>query len=160
MDEIIHKFSEWLEVDEPRKRGTIEHHVSWKKRLLKECSNYPLKIEDNTSFLKKWKGKVGVYHYSNLVKLSECPRAAWAANKPCKSFKLPRIDRPTTIIKKKIELQGFYYAGLSRLDDRAFFLLVATSGLRRHEATDLKLKDVDLETGMIVQDKADSKVMA
>ena len=158
IDEIIGKFSEWLEVDELRKRGTIQHHVSWIKRLLKENMKYPLNIEDYRSFLKKWKSKVGVYHYSNLVKAVRVFTRFLGCEQIGRSFKFPRIDRPIIVVKKKAELRKFYYEGLQRLDDRTFFLLLATSGLRRHEAAELRLKDIDLEMGMVIPNSGEINV--
>jgi len=150
IDEVLRKFSEWLEVDELRKPRTIEHHVGWIRKLLSEVRRWPLQKQDYRAFLKKWKGKAGVYHYSNLVKAVRVFTRYLGCEQIGKSFKFPKIDRPVIIAKSKEDLQKFYYEGLERLDDRAFFLLKATSGLRRHEAKDLTLKDIELETGMVV----------
>jgi integrase len=150
VDEILEKFSEWLEVDELRKPRTIEHHTGWIRRLLKDVGRYPPKIEDYRSFLRKWKRNSGVYHYSNAIKAVRVFTRFLGCEQIGKSFKFPRIDRPIIVVKKKNELQKFYSKGLTNLGDKALFLVLATSGLRHHEATGLTLGDVNLKKNMII----------
>ena len=148
--EILNKFGEWLEVDELRKSRTIEHHTGWIRNLLNDVDVYPPRKEDYRSFLKKWKNKSGVYHYSNAIKAVRVFTRFLGSEEIGKSFKFPRIDRPIIVVKKKRELKKFYTEGLTHLGDKALFLVLATSGLRHHEVTGLTLKDVNLEKGMII----------
>jgi len=150
LNEILEKFSEWLEVDELRKPRTIQHHTGWIKRLLSEVRIYPPKIEDYRGFLRKWKRNSGVYHYSNAIKAVRVFTLFLGCEQIGKSFKFPKIDRPIIVVKKKSELKKFYSIGLSQLGDKALFLVLATSGLRHHEATGLRLKDVNIEKSMII----------
>ena len=57
-------------------------------------------------------------------------------------------------------MQKFYYEGLERLDDRAFFLVAATSGLRRHEVKNLTMNDIDLEKGMVIPNNEEASLRA
>jgi integrase len=148
--DILDKFSVWLEVDELRKPRTIRHHTGWIKRLLNDVRSYPPEKVEYRRFLMKWRRACGVYHYSNAVKAIRVFTRFLGCDQIGKSFKLPRINRPIIIVKKKTELQQFYNQGLSRLDDQAFFLVLASSGLRNHEATGLTPIDLNLESGMII----------
>jgi integrase/recombinase XerD len=43
-----------------------------------------------------------------------------------------------------------FYEAIDNLEEKALFLLIASSGLRRNEALNLKLSDVDFEKRMII----------
>ena len=109
----------------------------------------PIK-EDFRSYFKKGKRSSGVYHYSNAIKAVRVFTRFLGREEIGKSFKFPRIDIPILIAKNKSELQKFYNEGFSNLGDRALFLVLATSGLRHHVATELTPKDVNLDTGMVI----------
>ena len=53
IDEILSKFSDWLEVDQFRKPRTIEHHRGWMRKSLTRTRKWPLSKDDYRAFLKK-----------------------------------------------------------------------------------------------------------
>lgn len=55
------------------------------------------------------------------------------------------------------DLKRFYTAS-ANLRGKTFFLVLANSGLRNHEAAGLRIKDIDLETGMIIPNRGELKV--
>jgi len=55
IEDILEKFSEWLEVDELRKPRAIQHNTQWIRSLFSDVRICPPTKEDFRSFLKKWK---------------------------------------------------------------------------------------------------------
>jgi len=69
------------------------------------------------------------------------------------TFRLPRQEfRPKTVPTRE-ELKRFY-AALERPCERAVFLMLATTGLRRDEVASLKMSDIDLEKRMVLPNVA------
>jgi integrase len=69
------------------------------------------------------------------------------------TFKLPRQEfRPKTVPTKE-ELKRFY-AALERPCEKAVFLMLATSGLRRDEIASLRVGDIDLEKRILMPNVA------
>jgi integrase len=66
-----------------------------------------------------------------------------------KSFKFPTRDPPVKRVPSKEEMKKFYEA-IENLEEKVLFLLIASSGLRRSEALNLKLSDMDFERRMII----------
>ncbi|MFH1821757.1 MAG: site-specific integrase [Methanobacteriota archaeon] len=64
-------------------------------------------------------------------------------------FKLPRQEFRPKVISTKADLNQFYEA-LERPFERAVFLMLATSGLRRDEVASLKVGDIDLDKRMVL----------
>jgi integrase len=65
------------------------------------------------------------------------------------SFKFPNRDPPVKRVPSKEEMRRFYEA-INNLEEKALFLLIASSGLGRSEALNLKLSDIDFERRMII----------
>jgi integrase len=65
------------------------------------------------------------------------------------SFKFPKRTYLPKTVPSKEELRRFFEA-LDEDRDRAFFLLAATSGLRRSELLNLSLDDLDLENRTVI----------
>jgi integrase len=69
------------------------------------------------------------------------------------SFKFPKRTYTPKTVPSKEDLRRFFDA-LENDRDRAFFLLAATSGLRRNELLSLTLGDLDLENRTIIPKNA------
>lgn len=71
------------------------------------------------------------------------------------SFRFPKQSYTPKRLPTKDELVKFYNA-LPSLQLKAFFLLLASSGLRLHEALELSVNDIDLEKRMIMPKSKDN----
>jgi integrase len=90
------------------------------------------------------------YTYSNTLKaLRRFFRDFMGMPNLIKSFKFPTRDPPVKRVPSKEEMRRFYEA-IDNLEEKALFLLIASSGLRRSEALNLKLSDVDFERRMVL----------
>ena len=72
------------------------------------------------------------------------------------SFKFPHQDFHIPEVPKKEELQSFYKA-LKNPRERAIFLMLSTTGLRKSEVRELKLTNMNFEKRMILLNKRGSK---
>jgi len=69
------------------------------------------------------------------------------------SFKFPKRSYTPKTVPSKDDLRRFFDA-LENDRERAFFLLAATSGLRRNELLSLTIEDLDLENRIIIPKNA------
>jgi integrase len=90
------------------------------------------------------------YTYANTLKaLRRFFRDFLGLENLVKSFKFPQKRLELKKVPSKEEIRKFYEA-IDDLEERAIFLLIASSGLRRNEALSLKLSDIDFEKRMII----------
>ncbi len=96
---------------------------------------------DIRNYLRTFDG-LSQYAYSNALKaLKAFFRDFMKAGYLVESFRFPSIVYNPIIVPNKEELQIFY-KNLETAEDRALFLLYATSGLRRSEVLSLLVCDV------------------
>jgi integrase len=119
---------------------------------MKHLMNHPTKqitTDDIRNYLKTFDG-LSQYAYSNALKaLKVFFRDFMKAGYLVESFRFPSIVYNPIIVPNKEELQIFY-TNLETAEDRALFLLYATSGLRRNEVLSLLISDVDINERMII----------
>ena len=115
-----------------------------KRQHLKEVTT-----DDVRDYLKTFDG-LSPYKYSNALKaIKVFFRDYMKAGYLVESFRFPSIAYNPIIVPSKEELQIFY-GNLKTAEERALFLLYATSGLRRNEVLSLLVNDIDFNERMIV----------
>jgi integrase len=149
-NEILQTFEEFCQVDLNLKSSTIRIHHGVIRRLLTKYSK-PLQHisrQDIRAYLKDYLPK-SISTYANQVKaLRIFFRDFLQAGYLVETFKLPQRGYVPKIIPSKRDLQQFYHA-LHHPRDKALFLLLATSGLRRNEALTLTQDDIVLNQHMV-----------
>ncbi|MCP8313130.1 MAG: tyrosine-type recombinase/integrase [archaeon] len=146
------KFHDFCLVDLQLSKRTVLQHKYNLRKFLNWLNNKAIEvfgIDDLRNYLMEFRNG-NPYTYSNMLKaLRRFFRDFLAMPEIVRSFKLP--PKPNPIIKRvpaKEELKRFYEA--LEMREKAIFLLMASSGLRRSEALNLKLNDVDFEKRMII----------
>jgi len=115
-----------------------------KRQSLKEVTT-----DDVRNYLKTFDG-LSQYAYSNALKaLKVFFRDFMKAGYLVESFRFPSIAYNPIIVPSKEEMQIFY-GNLETTEERALFLLYATSGLRRTEVLSLLVNDIDFNKRMII----------
>jgi len=90
------------------------------------------------------------YTYSNILKaLRRFFRDFMGMPQLVQTFKFPTRSPAIKMVPSREEIKRFYEA-IDDLEEKALFLLIASSGLRRSEALNLKLEDIDFERRMIL----------
>jgi len=76
------------------------------------------------------------------------PQKKYLLDEAVRYLKTPQIPVVPADVPDKLELRKFYEA-LETDREKAMFLMLATSGLRKHELLSLTVEDIDLETRII-----------
>lgn len=123
-------------------------------RLGKQVSDNT--IEDIRSFLLWLKANRKIKTYADyLCVLKRFFRDYLKRGDLVESFQFPEIPYVPKKIHSKEDIQVFYYA-LESLRDRAFYLVLACSGLRMGELLSLSRENIDLEMRMLTPKNAHS----
>ena len=143
LEQFLERFSDFCSVDLQLSKSTVYTHKSHIRRFL-EGVNKPIRtltVEDVRNYLLTLK-EGSPYTYSNTLKaLRRFFRDFLSRPEMIQSFKFPKISPRVKNVPTGEMLRRFY-EGLDTLVERAVFLLIASSGLRRSEALNLKLSDV------------------
>lgn len=149
---LLKRFSEFCLVDLQLSRGTVTQHRYNLKKLfnwLKDKGYKIVTVDVLREFLMEFRFG-NPYTYSNLIKsLKRFFRDFLGIPELVRSFKFPSCSLALKRIPTKIEIKRFYEA-LNSLREKAIFLLMASSGLRRSEALNIRLQDIDFERRMIL----------
>jgi integrase len=153
VEKILEKFKAFLEVDKLRKPATIANHIRTAKRLMEKFEVDPssLTVEEIRAFLAEYRNG-NPNTYANVLKSLRMFFEFLGKKEVVMGFKYPRVSQPFNEVVKDEDLRKFYHA-LESPHDRAFFLVLATSGLRYGEAAGLKVEEIDFSTGMVVPHK-------
>jgi integrase len=148
---LLADLREFLEVDLQRKKLTVQGHVRQIKRFLREVK-VPLEdvsARDVRSYLSQFNA-VSPNTYKNVLSaLKVFFRDFLDRPEVVVSFKFPYYEQGFKKIPSKPDLQKFYSA-LEDLRCKCYFLLYATSALRRREAMALLKENIDLKRRMII----------
>ena len=151
-EDLLKRFNDFCLVDLQLSKRTVTSHLS-KLRQFFNWLNKPistLTVEDMRRYLLQFRNG-NPYTYSNILKaLNRFFRDFLGMPELTQTFKFPSRNLP--MIKKvptKEELRRFYEA-LEDIREKAIFLLIASSGLRRSEALNLKFSDVDFKRRMLM----------
>jgi len=151
-DEILSKFKEFCEIDLQLMKRTVKEHVWQVRRFFKALNKAPDEINDQDirEYLTPFKEKSPATYANVLISLRRFFRDFIGKKEVIESFRLP--DGPPIrpkIVPKKEQLQQFYGV-LKTPQERAIFLMFATTGLRKHELLSVRLEDIDFERRMII----------
>jgi len=150
----LSKFKEFCEIDlqlSPRTVGQNSGHLSQVRRFLESVKKPPSQVtaEDIRAYLALFQDK-SAYTRANVLKsLKRFFRDFMKMPQVVESFKFPKRSYTPKTVPSKDDLRRFFDA-LENDRDRAFFLLAATSGLRRSELLILTLDDLDLENRTVI----------
>jgi len=151
VEDILKDFDEFCLVDLKLKQGSTYNHFKNIKRLLRTLDK-PLSqidIQDLRSYLKRYLNKANGTYANQIKALRVFFRDFLRAGYLVESFKLPENGYVPKVIPSKEKLQQFYEA-LESLRDKALFLMLATTGLRKGEVLSLTLEDLDMERRMVI----------
>jgi integrase len=157
-ERIFEDFRNFLIVDRQLKDETVNKHLREVRRLYENSDFNPLNATriDIRNYLMRFRD-CSPWTYANILKaLRVFYRDYLGKPEVIEGFKFPnRPFKPKKIPSKK-ELQEFYKFLKDPLA-KAIFLFFATTGLRRKELFNLKIKDVDFERRMVIPEKDSSR---
>jgi integrase/recombinase XerD len=157
-ERIFEDFKNFLIVDRQLRDETVKKHLREVKRLFKNSSFDPINATrmDIRNYLMGFRD-CSPYTYANILKaLRVFYRDYLGKPEVIEGFKFPNRPFKPKRIPSKNELQEFYKFLKDPLA-KAIFLFFATTGLRRKELFNLKIKDVDFEKRMIIPEKDPSR---
>jgi len=151
LDQLFERFYEFCLVDLQLTKRTAMDHIYALKKFFKWLNGKrieSLTSEDLRKYLMLFKDG-NQYTYANILKaLRRFFRDFLGLKHLVQTFKFPPKKLEIKRVPSKEEIRKFYQA-IDNLEEKALFLLIASSGLRRSEALDLKLRDIDFEKRMI-----------
>jgi integrase/recombinase XerD len=155
---LLSKFKEFCEIDLQLSKRTVDNssgHLFQVRRFLGSVNKHPSQVtaEDVRAYLSKFQSK-SAYTRANVLKsLKRFFRDFLKMPQVVESFKFPKRGYTPKTVPSKEDLRRFFDA-LENDRDRAFFLLAATSGLRRSELLSLALDDLNLENRTVIPKNA------
>jgi integrase len=153
-DPDMGKFASFCQVDLQLAERTVREHVWQIGRFLRTICKDPKFItrEDVRSYLATFAAKAPATRANVLKSLKVYFRDYLGRPKVVETFRFPKQEFSPKQVPSRADLQRFYGA-IRSPRERAFFLLCATSGLRKNEVLSLNRDDVDLEKRMIIPRK-------
>jgi integrase len=151
---LLSKFKEFCEIDLQLSRRTVDNssgHLFQVRRFLETINKHPSQVsaEDIRSYLATFRDK-SAYTRANVLKsLKRFFRDFLKMPQVVESFKFPKRSYTPKTVPSKEDLKRFFDA-LENDRDRAFFLLAASSGLRRSELLNLSLDDLDPKSRTVI----------
>jgi site-specific recombinase XerD len=144
----LQDFHDFLLVDLSLSEATVHVHVREIKRFFHYITQQQFTISKRSirQFLLPYRGSA---KRKKLAALKRYFRDYREYPQLVKPFKFPSIPFRPKWIANKETLQKFYHH-LSCDEARLIFLFYATSGLRRNEALDLQITDIDLNQHMVI----------
>ncbi|MEA2089400.1 MAG: tyrosine-type recombinase/integrase [Thermoproteota archaeon] len=156
LEAVFSDFKRFLMVDLQLEKQTADLHGWYLGKMVREIGKDWREInkEDLRTFLLKLKREKAVLTYKNyLSALKRFYRDFLQAPHMVKSFRFPNVPfKPKRIVSKK-KVKKFYEC-LENVRDKATFLMLATSGLRKAELLGLRLKDIDIEKRVVFPNKS------
>jgi integrase len=138
-------FEDYLILERGLFKGTARDYVRTIKYVLKHTSLDPNGIR---SFLKSVKESKSPSRYSNILKALRHFSRFIKKPELASNYAFPHPPPKPKEIFSKEDLKRFYEA-IPSLKMKAFFLVAASSGLRKGELLSLKMSDVDFKMGML-----------
>jgi len=150
-ERILEDFKNFLTVNRQLGERTVERHILELKRLFENAKFNPLNAtkSDIRNYLMMFK-EVPANSYANILKtLRIFYRDYLGRLEVVEGFKFPTRPFNAIAIPSKRKLQEFY-RWLKEPMAKALFLIYVTTGLRRNEALNLRIGDIDFEKRMII----------
>lgn len=144
-------FERLLRIDLNQAERTIQGHLYLTRHFLEAVGKDPRQVttEEIRSYLSKFQEKSASTRANFLKSLKRFYCDFMKLPQVVESFKFPKRTYTPKTVPSKEDLRRFFDA-LENDRDQAFFLLAATSGLRRNELLGLTLGDLDLENRTII----------
>jgi len=136
-------------VDLSLSETTAHDHCRQLKRFFRWLGNRELSTDAIRDYLAGFKDSSASTRRNILNALRRFCRDFLGQGDLIATFRLPRQEFQPKRVPTKEELKQFY-AVLERPCERAVFLMLAATGLRREEVASLKVEDIDLEKRMVV----------
>jgi len=164
LDEVLDNFRKFCRVDLALSQRTVESHIKIARAVVRKMDKHPqyLDVEDVRNYLSWLREARSPKTYSNqLGTLKRFFRDFMDKPEIVNSFRFPAIGGKAKVIPDNGELQTFFkalpiYGQFQGIDleprYQAFFLLVASSGLRFCEASTLKKKNILKSKRMIISE--------
>jgi integrase len=143
---VLELFEDYLVLERGLFEGTARDYIRTIQYILKHTSlNDPSEIK---SFLRWVKGSKSPSRYSNILKALRHFTRFIGRPELASSYAFPHPPPEPKRIFSKEELKRFYEA-IPSYKMKAFFLVAASSGLRKGELLSLKFSDVDFSKRML-----------
>jgi len=148
-------FERVLRIDLNQAERTIQGHLYLTRHFLKAVGKDPrqVSVEEIRSYLATFQDKSASTRANLLKSLKRFYCDFLKMPQVVESFKFPKRSYTPKTVPSKDDLRSFFDT-LENDRDRAFFLLAASSGLRRNELLGLTLGDLDLENRTIIPKNA------
>ena len=147
---MLDEFREFLEVERQLAPRTVYHHVWYIGKLIEQTKEAGLnEIRD---FMRGYMSG-SASGYSNALKAMRVFfRDFLRRGDLVESFKFPATPFKPRTVPSREELKAFYDE-IPIIEGRLYFMLYATSGLRRKEGLSLRPEDVDEEMRLVMPNK-------
>ncbi len=143
----IPRFADWLRVDEVKSKRTVQDYTQKIRFILNHIPSFDYgKIRE---FLKSLQEQRSPETYSSYLKALKNFTRFLGCPQLVSSYKFPRSPFQPKPIWSKQDLKTFYEA-LPTLRMKTYFLITASSGLRKNEVLELKFADIDFNKRMII----------
>jgi len=141
--EFLTEFEQACRIDYRLRRATIWERTRHAEKLLKFLDKHPIRAtrQELRQFLM-------LNPAQNVVKTIRVLYGRFLGSDLAKCFKVPQSPQRVIIVPSREQLRQTY-ENLNDLELEAAFLLLASSGLRRHELLELTPTQIDLESRMI-----------
>jgi len=143
-------FERFLRIDQLRKPETVHGRVNYLRAFFKRVGKGPNNITRDD--IRDALDGISVHKRDHILKALRLFYGKFLGQSALLDgirFGNPEI-RPLTAPRKD-QIRQFYET-IDDPEERTIFLLAASSGLRRHEIVELRLKDLDFEKRMIIPD--------
>jgi len=151
-EDILEDFKNFCKTIRELKEGTVKLHSIFVKKFLKHLgTRHPTELtERDISVFKETFSSSSPSVRANLIKAMRIfVRDYLKKGEEVKRFKLPTIKFVPKVSPTDEEIRAFYHM-LRRPREKAVYLLLATSGLRKHELLSLRREDFDFDQRMII----------
>ncbi|MCX6648553.1 MAG: tyrosine-type recombinase/integrase [Candidatus Bathyarchaeota archaeon] len=145
-------FKAFLEVEHHLAKKTVYAHQSYIKRLIEHNASHEVGREEVRDFMREYLD-ASISGYCNALKAVRIFfRDYLGRGDLVEGFKFPSTPfKPRTIPERKALTE--FYEEIPSIEGRLYFMLYASSGLRRREALGLHPKDVDMGMRMVTPNK-------
>jgi len=148
LEKDLEVFHDFLLVDRQKSKRTARDYCALIRRLFKNVE--VVTVESLRAYLKGLRENCSRDYYSvTLSAMKAYFRDYKGLPQLVSTFKFPRKTQNPKLIPGKEDLKRFYEA-LPTLRLKAYFLLTATSGLRKAEVLGLDVSDVDFKQRMLI----------
>ena len=147
-EDVLRDFERFLLIDQMRKPKTVHGHVNSLRKFYNAVGKEPDAVtrEDVRDVL----ANLSVHRRNHLLKALRIFYARFLGRKELlDGIRFGNCGIKPHVVPSKNDLYKFYES-LDDLEEKALFLLIASSGLRKHEAIQLKLKDINFEKRMVI----------